>query len=42
MLPATIADACDLVADFVVKYDGHAGIANSALIGLVRDMIGSR
>ena len=26
---------------FIVKYDGHAGIANSALIGLVKEKLGS-
>lgn len=38
---ADLDQACPDRPVFVVKYDGHAGIANSALIGLVRDKLGS-
>ena len=38
---ADLDEACPDRPAFIVKYDGHAGIANSALIGLVRDKLGS-
>jgi hypothetical protein len=37
---ADIDAACPKLPVFIVKYDGHAGIANSALIALVREKLG--
>jgi predicted amidohydrolase YtcJ len=36
-----IDEACGDKPVFIVKYDGHAGIANSALIGAVKDRLGA-
>jgi len=38
---ADIDSVCPDRPVFIVKYDGHAGIANSALIDLVKDKLGS-
>ena len=38
---ADLDEACPDRPAFIVKYDGHAGIANSVLIGLVSDTLGA-